>query len=93
MPGAGENTAAGVAGGAGGGTAAARVTVTVVVWVVVPLGAVTTTVSVFAPVARLIKVGADPLVVLDPLTVTVAPARVAVGVTVMLAVSAGTAAV
>ena len=58
------------------------VTVMVYVFVVLPLGAVTTTVMVLAPPDKLIDPDAVPDVTLVPFTVMVAFALLAVGVTV-----------
>ena len=61
--------------------AAARVTVTVYVFGVVPSSAVTTTVIVLLPTARLMLPDADPLDTAVPFTVTAACDSFKVGVT------------
>ena len=71
---------------------AVRVTATVYV-IVVPSWAVTTVLIGLLPTARLIAPLAAPEVTAIPLTVTVAPAWAAVGVTVRVEVALGTLAV
>ena len=72
---------------------AALVMVVVYVWVVMPSCAVTTVVITFEPTFREMGAEAAPLVTEVALTVMVAAASVAVGVTVMLLVTLATDAV